>query len=207
MPPTLWSGGGEGTLACGWGVGGVPISTNLSNQKVTENFLEVSGTVFPGERQYGSVISLWNAQGLTNRSKVFLFKFFNNILGINTRLSHFVPNHPRGCTFCVLNGTLSVPDETFMHIFFECGTVRSWHDGFLADYFPNNYVRNEQDRRNIFFLGRVHEPDSDNFFISISILLFQYLVWEQKLRKKTSSFHTLMWEDLSCKRLFPDSFP
>ncbi len=65
-----------------------------------------------------SVISLWNSQGLTNRSKVFLFKFFNNILGINTRLSHFVPNHSRGCTFCSLNGILPVPDETFMHIFF-----------------------------------------------------------------------------------------
>ena len=55
---------------------------------------------------------------------MFLFKFFNNILGINTRLSHFVPNHSRGCTFCTLNGTIPIPDETFLHIFFECGTVK-----------------------------------------------------------------------------------
>jgi hypothetical protein len=163
----------------------------LANQKVTEKFLEVSGTVFPGEKQYGSVISLWNAQGLTNRSKVFLFKFFNNILGINTRLSHFVPNHSRGCTFCTLNGKIPVPDETFSHIFLECGTVRSWHNAFLAEYFPVNYVGNEQERKNIFFLGRVHEPDSDNYFISFTILLFQFHIWEQKLRKKLPSFHTL----------------
>jgi hypothetical protein len=71
----------------------------LRTQNGTVKFLEITGTVFPGEKQYGSVISLWNAQGITNRAKVFLFKYFNNILGINTRLSHFVPNQSRGCTF------------------------------------------------------------------------------------------------------------
>ena len=71
----------------------------LRTQNCTVKFLEITGTVFPGEKQYGSVISLWNSQGITNRARVFLFKFFNNILGINTRLSHFVQNHSRGCTF------------------------------------------------------------------------------------------------------------
>ncbi len=52
-------------------------------------------------------------------------------------------------------------------------------------------MRNEQDRRNIFFLGRVHEPDSDNYFIFFTILLFQFHIWEQKLRKKIPSFNTL----------------
>ncbi len=166
----------------------------LRTQNCTVKFLEITGTVFPGEKQYGSVISLWNAQGITNRAKVFLFKYFNNILGINTRLSHFVPNHSRSCTFCQLVGVNPVPDETFAHLFLDCSTVRKWHDGFLADYFPNVYLRDELDRKTIFFLGRVHEPDSDNYFISFTIILFQYHVWELRLKKRTPSYHSIKKE-------------
>ncbi len=169
-------------------------NVELRTQTFTVKFLEITGTVFPGEKQYGSVISLWNSQGITNRARVFLFKFFNNILGINTRLSHFVPNHSRGCTFCQLSAVNPVPDETFSHLFLDCNTVRKWHDGFLADYFPNGYVRDELDRKTIFFLGRVHEPDNDNFFIGFTILLFQYHIWELRLKKRAPSYHSIKQE-------------
>jgi hypothetical protein len=159
----------------------------LRTQNFTVKFLEITGTVFPGEKQYGSVISL-------NRARVFMLKFFNNILGINTRLSHFVQNHSRGCTFCQLAAVNPVPDETFSHLFLDCNTVRKWHDGFLADYFPNGYVRDELDRKTIFFLGRVHEPDSDNFFIGFTILLFQYHIWELRLKKRAPSYHSIKQE-------------
>jgi hypothetical protein len=163
-------------------------------QASTTTFLQITGSVFPGEKSYGTLISLWNSQGLKNRTKVFLFKFFNNILGINTRLSHFVPNHPRGCSLCVIDGINPVPDETFSHIFLECNTVRNWHNKFFREYFPNDYLRDEQDRRNILFLGRVHEPDTDNYFIMITILLFQYVIWEQKLKKKAPSYQSINLE-------------
>jgi hypothetical protein len=152
----------------------------LRTQGATETFLNVSGASFPGEKQYSTTISIWNGQGITNRVKVFLFKFFNNILGINTRLSHFVPNQTRGCTFCSINGTNPVPDETFAHIFFDCPTVRNWHDRFLSEYTQIGYLRNEQERKNFFFLGRVLEPDGDNYFITMTILTFQSVLWEQK---------------------------
>jgi hypothetical protein len=48
-----------------------------------------------------------------------------------------------------------------------------------------------QDRKSTLFLGRVHEPDSDNFFIAITILIFQYVIWEQKLKKKTPSYQSI----------------
>jgi hypothetical protein len=166
----------------------------IRTQNCTVKFLEITGTIFPGEKQYGSIISLGNGQGITNRAKVFLFKFYNNILGINTRLSHFVQNFSRGCTFCQLAGVNPVPDETFVHLFLDCSTVRKWHNDFLADYFPNGYLSDELDRKNFFFLGRVHEPDSDNYFISFMILLFQYLIWEQKLKKRTPSYHSIRLE-------------
>jgi hypothetical protein len=79
-----------------------------------------------------------------------------------------------------------LPDETFAHIFFECATVRNWHNNFIIDYFPNGYLRDEQDRKNILFLGRVHEPNSDNYFIALTVLIFQHVIWEQKLKKKNA---------------------
>jgi hypothetical protein len=163
----------------------------LRTQGTTVTFLQITGTEFPGEKQYGNIVSLWNSQGLPNRIRVFLFKFFNNILGINTRLSHFVPNQSRGCTFCLLTGTNPLPDETFIHVFFDCATVKNWHNKFFNEFFPNNYLVDVQDRKTILLLGRVHEPDSDNFFIGITILIFQYVIWEQKLKKKIPSYQSI----------------
>ncbi len=160
-------------------------------QGTAVTFLQITGTEFPGEKQYGTIVSLWNSQGLPNRIRVFLFKFFNNILGIKTRLSHFVPNQSRGCTFCQLSGTNPLPDETFAHIFFECATVRNWHNSFFTDFFPNDYFTDVHDRKTTLFLGRVHEPDSDNYFIALTVLIFQYVIWEQKFKKKTPSYQSI----------------
>jgi hypothetical protein len=52
-------------------------------------------------------------------------------------------------------------------------------------------VRDELDRKTIFFLGRVHEPDNDNLFIGFTILLFQYHIWELRLKKRAPSYHSI----------------
>jgi hypothetical protein len=88
-----------------------------------------------------------------------------------------------------LNG--NIPDETFSHIFYECDTVREWHNRFSLKYLPENYFRNDQERREFFFLGIVHGTDTDNFFIYAAVLIFQYCVWEAKLKKKIHSYNTL----------------
>ncbi len=107
--------------------------------------------------------------------------------------SHFVQNQQRGCTFCVLsnNDNGIIPDETFSHIFYECDTVRDWHNRFILKYLPENYFRDDRERREFFFLGKVQDIDGDNFFIHASVLIFQYCIWESKLKKKIHSYHTL----------------
>ncbi len=129
--------------------------------------------------------------GLSNQIRTFLFRFFNNTLGINTRLSHFVPGHSRGCTFCRINNVNLIPDETFKHIFMDCPTVRAWHNQFLDYYFPANYLRDDLDRTEFFFLGRVHEPYQDNHFIILCIFIFQYTIWEARIKKRIPSFNSL----------------
>jgi hypothetical protein len=83
------------------------------------------------------------------------------------------------------------PDETFKHIFLDCPVVRNWHENFISNYLPPNFVRDAQDRSDLFFLGRVHEPFSDNYFVTICIFIFKYTIWDARLRKKIPSFNSL----------------
>jgi hypothetical protein len=163
----------------------------LEEHAAIKKFLELTGTEFPGESFFEKLITLWNCHGIQNRIRTFLFRFFNSTLGINTRLSHFVQGHSRGCVFCVVKGTIPPPDESFKHIFLDCPVVHNWHDNFISTYLPPNYIRGKQDRIDLFFLGRVHEPLSDNFFVTICCFIFQYTIWDARLRKKIPSFTSL----------------
>jgi hypothetical protein len=163
----------------------------LGDQPSIKKYLEITGTVYPGESVLENLVTLWNCNGILNRIRTFLFRYVNNTLGINTRLSHFVPGHSRGCVFCAINGKVPLPDETFKHIFFDCPVVYNWHESFITNYLPPGFLRNIQDRNDLFFLGRVHEPNVDNFFVSMSVFIFQYTIWDARLRKKIPSFNTL----------------
>jgi hypothetical protein len=44
--------------------------------------------------------NLWSYNHLKNDFREFIFKFYNNLLGLNTRVSHFVLNVDRNCTIC-----------------------------------------------------------------------------------------------------------
>jgi hypothetical protein len=123
--------------------------------------------------------------GFSNRVRVFLFQFYNNILGLNTRISHFVPNQNRACTFCTITGNINpVPDESFIHLFLNCETSADWHSQFLSIYFPNLVTMTAVQRAGFFFLGKIPAMDKDNLFTICAVLLFQYCIWEEKLRKK-----------------------
>ena len=75
----------------------------------------------PDASTIGNFLSLWNLSFIPNKLRDFIFKFYNNRLGINTRTSHFGSN-TRNCTFCTILGTPS-RDESFIHLFLECEVV------------------------------------------------------------------------------------
>ena len=77
----------------------------------------------------------------------------NNILGLNVRLSHFVNNQQRGCTFCSLNNVGNLPDETFSHLFYDCETTKSWHLQFLREHFPANLFNNDAEEKLFLITG------------------------------------------------------
>jgi hypothetical protein len=130
----------------------------------------------PAKERVGLWLSLWNTGGLNNRIRTFMFKFYNNLLGLNTRLSHFVANQNRGCTFCDGNGT-TVPDESFIHIFLECPTTFEWHNQFFKKYLPHLTSMEILHRTGFFFFGKLPDAANENIFLIISVLILQYCTY------------------------------
>jgi hypothetical protein len=120
---------------------------------------------------------------------MFFYKFYNNILGINTRTSHFVPNGTRNCFFCTKLQTPLFNDESFSHLFYDCGTTSTWQNSFLNKHFPELLPLNRLDKKKLWFLG--YTTDIYHSFILAAFLSFQFCIWEAKLSKKIPSFHFL----------------
>jgi hypothetical protein len=162
----------------------------INQSKFFGTFHNLTQVTLPPDKILNSRISIWNTNGLTNRARTFLFKFYNNLLGLNTRLSHFVANQSRNYTFC--SGTVDpVPDETFLHLFIDCPVSMSLQNQFLSKYIllPNNLTRNQ--RLQLLLFGILPNMGQDNIFVALAILLFQLSIWEEKLRKKKPSFRTI----------------
>jgi hypothetical protein len=166
------------------------LAFDIKKAKFFVTFQSLTQVAVPNKGILENRISMWNRNGLNNRIRTFIFKFYNNLLGLNTRLSHFVIDQSRQCAFCT--GTpVPVPDETFLHLFFDCPVTRNWHDSFLSKYIILPAEINRSQRLHLFFLGILPNSTKDNLFLAFSIILFQFCIWEEKLRKKKPSFNTI----------------
>jgi hypothetical protein len=76
----------------------------------------------------------WSCNFYPNKVRDFIFKFYNNQLGLNIRVAHFNRDVERGCTFCRITNRLPVPDENFEHIFFSCDSTSSVRLNFIRTY-------------------------------------------------------------------------
>jgi hypothetical protein len=146
-------------------------------------------------------ISLWNTFGISHSVGSFIFRFYNNILGTNARLFHFVPGISKNCTLCSLKNIQNPDPEKFLHIFFSCPTVMQWHNAFLTKYFPEFRFPSDVEKKTFLFLGRVPEPFGTNNFIALTILIFQFCVWKAKLKK--NYIHSSLWTISFRTKFFP----
>jgi hypothetical protein len=130
-------------------------SFDLSKQTTVVTFFRITGIEYVGNEVFARILKSWNGTG-TNRYRMFVFKFFNNILGLNTRTSHFGTNGTRCCWFCFKSGRQDT-DETFLHLFFTCPTVTTWHDEFITNFIVPQQPLNITDKKNCFSLGYAQE--------------------------------------------------
>ncbi len=66
---------------------------------------------------------LWTKTFFSNQDRTFFFKLYNNTLGYNNAVAHFVQGHSPYCTFCDLTGAQDQNLESPLHLFFECRSV------------------------------------------------------------------------------------
>jgi hypothetical protein len=162
---------------------------NVETLPTCKTFFEITVLLYVGNDLFSKNLSLWNRSGFTNRQRTFFYKFYNNTLGLNVRTSHFVANGTRICFFCSKHRPNERNDETFIHLFFNCPTVRDWHSKFLTKCFPELPVMDDYRRKSFWFLG--YNINNYSVFIQSAVLSFQFWIWEAKLKKLTPSFHSL----------------
>jgi hypothetical protein len=75
----------------------------LGTVSTVKTFFQLIEIPYSGDNSFSDNVSWWNMNILPNRIRMFAFKFYNNILGINTRTSHFATNPTRACTFCSMD--------------------------------------------------------------------------------------------------------
>jgi exonuclease III len=164
----------------------VPVTKPLNNNSLRK-FCSLLGLPLNNLVPVRQLNTIWQCWGLANKIKEFSFKFFNNLLGINSRIGHFVINVHEGCTFCTLRNNLPVPRETFKHLFFDCPETEKTLSGFEAKYLE---ILDTLEKRLFFwFFGEVRgAPEfGNNVFLRLTMTIIQYYVWECKLNKRPQS--------------------
>jgi hypothetical protein len=163
----------------------------LGDVSTVKTFFRLLTVPYIGDDNFAENVSWWNYNILPNRIRMFAFKFYNNILGLNTRTSHFAVNPTRACTFCsIKNNVVPVPDESFKHLFLDCPTVKNWQAMFVQVNF-GGLPLSEVENIKFWFLGLLPRDLKPNLAVLTAVLIFQYCIWEEKLRKRCPSFTTI----------------
>jgi hypothetical protein len=114
--------------------------------------------------------------------RIFKFKYYNNLLGLNSRVAHFNMTVSEECTFCNLAGPRPVVSETFVHLFYYCNHVQNLLNKLIKKYVNKPVLTLEQ-----YFLGNVSASEPDNIALTIVLDAFRSLIWQLKLEKKIGS--------------------
>jgi hypothetical protein len=126
-------------------------------------------------------LGLWSYTFIRNDLREFIFKLYNNCLGLNVRISHFVDGINRSCTFCSLKGNLN-NDETFSHFFLTCDQLVGMRNNFLRQFFGDGLVN--PTTKKLLWLGIPPENIRDKTLASICVLAIQHSIWKFKNKKK-----------------------
>ncbi len=162
------------------------VKKNLSKLRTVKTFFSLINCDIPDDVTLKKILGLWNTSLLCNKFRTFLFKFQNNSLGINTRTSHFA-NVNRNCTLCERAG-VTINEESFLHLFFECTELIDLRDGFISKYFGDNIRTSPLNEKKLFWFTGTCPNTSDG--IRLAVLLAQSIFWEFKLAKKKYAFNT-----------------
>jgi hypothetical protein len=127
---------------------------------------------------------LWGYSYFSNDTRTFLFKIYNNTLGLNNRVAHFIRDHSPICTFCRIRLRNDAPNEDTLHLFYDCPSTESIRDEFFRWAYceEKNYTISRAD------LFLVQVSDINNSVNSTTIVktvlakLFLKYIWDCRNR-------------------------
>jgi len=135
--------------------------------------------------------SVWPRGYYDNTMQEFIIKFLNNLLPINTRLSHYVQGQNRDCTFCRMTYFGPNPDENMIHLFFDCPITARWRKYMLQEVLHG--TNNWAEKKEVWF-SIMDNPLLRNEFFQVLKWNFLYAVWYFKLQRKPASNATFLNE-------------
>ena len=148
-------------------------------------YKNVTGISTYSEIRARNNLNSWSNYSLPNRLKVFLFKFYGNILGTGNRVLHVNPNIDPSCFFCSINRVLPAPIETTQHVFYDCIIVKKIIDKFVSKYITIEITKEK------YFSGCHSDNEKTNQSITLILDLLRYTIWQTKLSKKNISFYSI----------------
>ena len=120
----------------------------------------------------------WTPTYLDNSTRTFLFKLHNNLLGLNSRVAHFVRNHSASCTFCSIRRNPDDNPESTKHLFFDCPYTES-----VLTPFYSWILRTPTELRSVdFFVGFCYECKNKNLVMDLINIITKKYIWDCKLR-------------------------
>ncbi len=149
------------------------VKQNLSLLPHIKTFLRLIDCGPPSDVRIKSLFCSWNKTVFSSRINLFKFKYYNNILGTNNRVSHFNREINAGCTFCNISGPRPIPAESFSHIFYDCPVVNGLIFELEKKYLVGNSLTKEK-----YFISNFAENEKDNIACNILLDGFRYLIWQ-----------------------------
>jgi len=158
---------------------------NISTLNTVKTFFELIGLPIENSSILRSCWGEWNGAHYKNRCREFLYKFRNNVLGLNVRVSKFANNIGAECSLCI-EGKEPLPRraETFLHLFFECQHSEKYRACIISKLFPELQQANQSGLKKFWFLGILPNEQKYNIFISGIVNTVNFAIWNYKLRKE-----------------------
>jgi hypothetical protein len=172
--------------------------TDTADLRVVTTFYQLLNTEKPESRFIGYRLGCWNWSFLSNRIRIFCFQFFNNSLGIKTRIAARYRNGgallDNSCTFCIKSNCDQPAREDFVHIFYDCRYLNNTCRRIYSKFYPPG--DNPVSERITYLTGLVNGTDNkDGFFYLLTSILCNYAVWQFRLKKIVPSTASIM-EDM-----------
>jgi hypothetical protein len=170
----------------------------ILNNSSLKKFFESVGLPAPDPASARRINCYWKTSFFPNKFKEFLFKLYNNQIGLNSRIAHFNRLVNPECTFCLKRKLLPAQRETLKHLFIDCPEVTPVFCNFFSSINAITGNIDDDEKINLWMCGGFNTKNgNDNTILNIVSKLSLFYIWENKLKKSflsTASYYTFIRE-------------